>query len=73
VCPREERATSDVREIERDIRVVAPRERGPLGARTKKAARWSKRAASIEPGVGHEFVRRSWPIVIPAVLRISDG
>jgi len=27
----------------------------------------------VEPGVGHEFVRRSWPIVIPAVLRISDG
>jgi pimeloyl-ACP methyl ester carboxylesterase len=27
----------------------------------------------VEPGVGHEFVRRSWPVVIPAVLRISDG
>jgi pimeloyl-ACP methyl ester carboxylesterase len=27
----------------------------------------------VEPGVGHEFVRRSWPIVIPAVLRISGG
>ena len=27
----------------------------------------------VEPGVGHEFVRRSWPIVIPAVLRVSDG
>ena len=26
----------------------------------------------VEPGVGHEFVRRSWPIVIPAVLRVSD-
>jgi pimeloyl-ACP methyl ester carboxylesterase len=27
----------------------------------------------VEPGVGHEFVRRSWPVVIPAVLRVSDG
>lgn len=27
----------------------------------------------VEPGVGHEFVRRSWPLVIPAVLRISGG
>jgi pimeloyl-ACP methyl ester carboxylesterase len=27
----------------------------------------------VEPGVGHEFVRRSWPTVIPAVLRISGG
>lgn len=27
----------------------------------------------VEPGVGHEFVRRSWPIVLPAVLRISGG
>jgi pimeloyl-ACP methyl ester carboxylesterase len=27
----------------------------------------------VEPGVGHEFVRRSWPIVSPAVLRISGG
>ena len=27
----------------------------------------------VEPGVGHEFARRSWPVVLPAVLRISDG
>jgi pimeloyl-ACP methyl ester carboxylesterase len=27
----------------------------------------------VEPGVGHEFVRRSWPVVVPAVLRVSDG
>ena len=27
----------------------------------------------VEPGVGHEFVRRSWPLVIPAVLGISGG
>ena len=27
----------------------------------------------VEPGVGHEFVRRSWPVVIPAVLRVSGG
>jgi pimeloyl-ACP methyl ester carboxylesterase len=27
----------------------------------------------VEPGVGHEFVRRSWSTVIPAVLRVSGG
>jgi pimeloyl-ACP methyl ester carboxylesterase len=27
----------------------------------------------VQRGVGHEFVRRSWPVVVPAVLRISDG
>jgi pimeloyl-ACP methyl ester carboxylesterase len=27
----------------------------------------------VEPRVGHEFVRRSWPAVIPAVLEISGG
>jgi pimeloyl-ACP methyl ester carboxylesterase len=27
----------------------------------------------VERGVGHEFVRRSWSTVIPAVLRISGG
>ena len=27
----------------------------------------------VEPGVGHELVRRSWSPVIPAVLRVSGG
>lgn len=27
----------------------------------------------VEPGVGHEFVRRSWPAVVPAVLAVSGG
>jgi pimeloyl-ACP methyl ester carboxylesterase len=27
----------------------------------------------VEPGVGHEFVRRSWDAVVPAVLRVSGG
>jgi len=27
----------------------------------------------VEPGVGHEFVRRSWAVVIRAVLRVSGG
>jgi pimeloyl-ACP methyl ester carboxylesterase len=27
----------------------------------------------VEPGVGHEFVRRSWAAVVPAVLAVSGG
>jgi pimeloyl-ACP methyl ester carboxylesterase len=27
----------------------------------------------VEPGVGHEFVRRSWSTVVPAVLAVSGG
>ena len=45
----------------------------PLGLAEAMANEIPGATLLVEPGVGHEFVRRSWPIVIPAVLRVSGG
>jgi pimeloyl-ACP methyl ester carboxylesterase len=45
----------------------------PLGVAEAMANEIPGATLLVEPGVGHEFVRRSWPIVIPAVLRVSGG
>jgi pimeloyl-ACP methyl ester carboxylesterase len=45
----------------------------PLGLAEAMANEIPGATLLVEPGVGHEFVRRSWPTVIPAVLRVSGG
>src|SRR5919112_893056 len=45
----------------------------PLGVAEAMANEIPGATLLVEPGLGHEFVRRSWPIVIPAVLRVSGG
>jgi pimeloyl-ACP methyl ester carboxylesterase len=45
----------------------------PLGVAEAMAAEIPGATLLVEPGVGHEFVRRSWSTVVPAVLRISGA
>lgn len=45
----------------------------PLGLAEAMADEIPGATLLIENGVGHEFVRRSWPTVVPAVLRVSGG
>jgi pimeloyl-ACP methyl ester carboxylesterase len=45
----------------------------PLGLAEAMANEIPGATLLVLPGVGHEFVRRSWSTVIPAVLRVSGG
>jgi pimeloyl-ACP methyl ester carboxylesterase len=45
----------------------------PLGLAEAMANAIPGATLLVELGVGHEFVRRSWDTVIPAVLRVSGG
>jgi pimeloyl-ACP methyl ester carboxylesterase len=45
----------------------------PLGLAEAMAAEIPGATLLVEHGVGHEFVRRCWSTVVPAVLRVSGG
>jgi pimeloyl-ACP methyl ester carboxylesterase len=45
----------------------------PLGLADAMANEIPGATLLVENGVGHEFVRRAWPTVVPAVLRVSGG